>query len=83
MMAKQAKDRYQTPAELLEDLNNPGIARSGLNADVLAALAAPGTRPPESSSGDIGTRRGGQHSEAGRVADGGRFRRGHRRRRSW
>lgn len=53
MMAKQAKDRYQTPAELLEDLNNPGIARSGLNADVLAALAAPGKRPPESSSGDI------------------------------
>jgi serine/threonine protein kinase len=53
MMAKQAKDRYQTPAELLEDLNNPGISRSGLNADVLAALAAPGTRPADSSSGDI------------------------------
>ncbi|HVJ69548.1 MAG TPA: protein kinase, partial [Caulifigura sp.] len=54
MMAKQAKDRYQTPAELLEDLNNPGISRSGLDADVLAALAHPGAAArPESSSGDI------------------------------
>jgi serine/threonine protein kinase len=53
MMAKQSKDRYQTPSEILEDLNNPGITRSGLNADVLAALAQPGTRPAESSSGDI------------------------------
>ncbi|QDT56840.1 Serine/threonine-protein kinase PknB [Caulifigura coniformis] len=54
MMAKQAKDRYQTPAELLEDLKNPGIARSGLNADILAALAQPGgSADQESSSGDI------------------------------
>src|SRR4029078_2505793 len=53
MLDKQAKGRYQTPAELLEDLNNPGISRSGLNADVLAALAQPGTRPADSSSGDI------------------------------
>jgi len=54
MMAKQAKDRYQTPAELLEDLDNPGIARSGLNAEILAALAQPGVSiEQESSSGDI------------------------------
>ncbi len=54
MMAKQAKDRYATPAELLEDLNNEGITRSGLNVDVLAALAQPGGHAAqESSSGDI------------------------------
>jgi eukaryotic-like serine/threonine-protein kinase len=42
MMAKKPQDRYQTPAELLEDLQNPGLIRRGLNADVLAALAEDG-----------------------------------------
>jgi serine/threonine-protein kinase len=41
MMAKKQADRYQTPAELLEDLRNPAMTRTVLNVDVLAALAAP------------------------------------------
>lgn len=39
MMAKKAEDRYQTPAELLEDLENTNLSRSSLSNDVLAALA--------------------------------------------
>ncbi|WP_417383911.1 serine/threonine protein kinase [Gimesia sp.] len=39
MMAKPQADRYQTPAELLEDLKNSNLKRSNLGNDVLEALA--------------------------------------------
>jgi serine/threonine protein kinase len=48
MMAKKPQDRYQTPAELLEDLKNPVLSRGGLDADVLAALAGPKAASDES-----------------------------------
>jgi serine/threonine-protein kinase len=39
MMAKSADKRYQTPQELLKDLENAYISREGVSAAVLAALA--------------------------------------------
>ncbi|QDT89238.1 serine/threonine protein kinase [Gimesia algae] len=39
MMAKPQADRYQTPAELLEDLKNSNLKRSNVGNDVLEALA--------------------------------------------
>ncbi|MEX1230572.1 MAG: protein kinase [Planctomycetaceae bacterium] len=39
MMAKNPKDRYQTPAELLEDLDNKALTRGAVSNNVLAALA--------------------------------------------
>ncbi|MDA0835334.1 MAG: serine/threonine-protein kinase [Planctomycetota bacterium] len=39
MMAKNPKDRYQTPAELLVDLDNNALTRGSISNDVLAALA--------------------------------------------
>ncbi len=40
MMAKKADDRYQTPKELLADLNSPALLRSNFSADQLSLLAA-------------------------------------------
>jgi serine/threonine-protein kinase len=40
MMAKKADDRYQTPKELLADLNSPALLRSNFSADQLSLLAS-------------------------------------------
>ncbi|NOX56270.1 MAG: protein kinase, partial [Planctomycetes bacterium] len=39
MMAKSPEERYQTPAELLEDLENVSLVREEISTDLLAALA--------------------------------------------
>ena len=46
MMAKKADDRYQTPKELLADLNSPALLRSNFSADQLSLLAASHTGSP-------------------------------------
>jgi serine/threonine-protein kinase len=40
MMAKDPRDRYQTPQELLADLKQTMLGRQSVDADVLAGLAA-------------------------------------------
>jgi len=40
MMAKKVDDRYQTPAQLLADLNSPALLRGEFSADQLQMLAA-------------------------------------------
>ena len=39
LMAKSSEERYQTPAELLADLERDTLTREGLTRDLLAALA--------------------------------------------
>lgn len=39
MMAKKPADRYQTPKELLEDLNNSNLRRTKMSSEGLSALA--------------------------------------------
>jgi serine/threonine protein kinase len=39
MMAKKPDERYQTPAELLADLDRPGLCRKTVTADDLRSLA--------------------------------------------
>ncbi|MFN0198471.1 MAG: protein kinase domain-containing protein [Planctomycetaceae bacterium] len=39
MLAKNPKDRYQTPQELLNDLDNTNLTRESISNNVLAALA--------------------------------------------
>lgn len=46
MMAKKPDDRYQTPKELLADLNSPALLRSNFSADQLSLLAASHTGSP-------------------------------------
>ncbi|HLQ43587.1 MAG TPA: serine/threonine-protein kinase, partial [Planctomycetaceae bacterium] len=41
LMALKPEDRYQTPAELLEDLNNENLTRGPMSLQDLAALAKP------------------------------------------
>jgi serine/threonine protein kinase len=40
MMAKSKNDRYQTPEELLDDLQNPNLKRTNVDNNVLEALAS-------------------------------------------
>ena len=40
MMAKKPEDRYQTPAQLLEDLHSPSLLRSDFSAQQLLMLGA-------------------------------------------
>lgn len=47
MMAKKPEDRYQTPAELLAELSQTSLTRSGISADLFAALAEDGDAKPE------------------------------------
>jgi serine/threonine-protein kinase len=42
MMAKKKEQRYQTPGELLEDLNSPGLKHGGGAPDLLAMLVEEG-----------------------------------------
>jgi hypothetical protein len=39
MMAKSPADRYQSPSELIEDLEHTALTQTGVSMDVLAALA--------------------------------------------
>ena len=39
LMEKKPEDRYQTPAELLKDLDRPGLCRKSVTADDLRSLA--------------------------------------------
>jgi len=41
LMAKKPEDRYQSPTELLNDLENSALHREALSDDVLSALAEP------------------------------------------
>ena len=50
MMAKKKTDRYQTPAELLEDLQNANLNRTAVSNNVLAALAEDGESPKPRSA---------------------------------
>ncbi|QDT66393.1 serine/threonine-protein kinase [Calycomorphotria hydatis] len=51
MMAKKPAERYQTPTELLEDLNKISNASPALSMEVLSALAADDSEPePQAAS---------------------------------
>jgi len=55
LMAKKPDDRYQTPAELLADLDRPGLCRQAVTADDLRSLAedAADSGPMPAVKGDV------------------------------
>ncbi|MCA9080475.1 MAG: serine/threonine protein kinase, partial [Planctomycetaceae bacterium] len=55
MMAKQPQDRYQTPDDLLKDLRNPALGRSGVSAELFAALASEEPYSQDEPDFQIGT----------------------------
>lgn len=59
MTAKRPIDRYQTPAELIEDLKQAHLSRANVDADVLAGLnegAMPDADGPAAETGHGGAR---------------------------
>lgn len=78
MMAKKKEERYQTPAELIADLENAALGRSTVSAEVLAGLAEEAAAPvataasetvyteSDSSTSEMESRRSGASSA---VAD--------------
>ena len=77
MMAKKPEDRYQTPDQLLADLNSPALLRGDVSADQLqmlgsahassgASVAAPDAEEEDQTSPTGGTRRRPKASSPGR-----------------
>ena len=73
MMAKRQDDRYQTPAELLEDLSRATLSRETISTDVLAGLSS-----EAADEDDVPSSRGSSPA-AGARSGSGNGKRGQRR----